>query len=248
LDAIVALRASLVAFNSPHVQSASSDDQFADLYSLCATRCCDAAVAFVDSKSPPTPTQIARSIQSAPLLSPDSSGADGFEGALAAHTACDLLNMVSWLTCQSVCDSVADAAGADRLCPIDLVVNMAAAAAHLSDSHMYVCDLIRFSSIVRRIFHKSNFCPVSAQPTFTCKIFQAHTTCVVVLPRSCMWSIIIVLLFSLDLQLGPRLNLHYRAASSLHDTARTCAATGLNSASVPPFSHQVLHRASFLLG
>ena len=149
LDAIVALRASLVAFNSPHVPSASSDDEFADLYSLCAARCCDAAVAFVDSKSPFTPTQIARNIQSTPLLSPDSSGADGFEGALAAHTACDLLNMVSWLTCQSACDSVANAADADRLCPIDLVNNMAAAAAQLSDSHMY--DLIRFNSIVHRI-------------------------------------------------------------------------------------------------
>jgi hypothetical protein len=31
-----------------------------------------------------------------------------------------------------------------------------------------------------------------------------------------------------------------RAAASLHDTARTCAATGLNPASIPPFSHQVL--------
>ena len=36
-----------------------------------------------------------------------------------------------------------------------------------------------------------------------------------------------------------RHNLYRRAAASLHDTARTCAATGLNPASLPPFSNQV---------
>jgi hypothetical protein len=41
----------------------------------------------------------------------------------------------------------------------------------------------------------------------------------------------------------PQHNVHLRAAASLHVTARTCAVSGLNPASIPPFSNQVTHLA-----
>ena len=137
LDAIVALRASVVAFDAPLAPTASTDDQCADLFSLCAARCCDAAIAFAAAKAPPTPTDVATNVRSASLISPDSSGADGFEGSLASHTACDLLNMSSWLTRQCATGAVAGTADAECLCPADLINCMAMTAASLSDSQMY---------------------------------------------------------------------------------------------------------------
>jgi hypothetical protein len=137
LDAIVALRASAIAFHAPQVQMAPSDDQYSDLYTLCAARCCDAAIAFVNAESPATPTNIASNIRSASLLSPDSSGADSFEGPLASHTACELLNAAAWLSYQTSSDTAAHTPHTERLCPVDLVNSMAASAASLSDSQMY---------------------------------------------------------------------------------------------------------------
>jgi hypothetical protein len=140
LDAIVAFRASVVAFNTPAFQSVSSDDQYSDIYSLCATRCCEAAVAFAASESPAAPTETAAHIRAACLLSPDSSGADSFEGCLALNNACDVLSLASYLTCQPSSDAAALVAPCERLCPVDLVNNMADVAASLSDSHM--CGLM----------------------------------------------------------------------------------------------------------
>ncbi len=134
LDTIVALRASIVAFNAPQGVSLPGDDQGSDLYSLCTTRCCQVASVFAAAQSPVTPTEIASSVRSASLLSPDSSGLDSFEGPLALHTACDVLHMASWRTFQ-----VADGPSAthdERLCPVVLMNSMAAAAALLSDMQM----------------------------------------------------------------------------------------------------------------
>jgi hypothetical protein len=136
LDAIVALRAIAVAFNAPNHQTSPADAHITDLYSLCATRCCDAAAAFVAAASPATPTATAPTIRSASLLSPDSCGADSFEGPLALHAACDLLSLASWHSCQSPRDMQSAATDADRTCPVELVNCMAAAAASLSDAQM----------------------------------------------------------------------------------------------------------------
>ena len=135
LDAIVALRACVVAFNTPNHQTSPEDDQVADLYSLCAARCCNAAIAFVAAGSPATSTETAPNIRSASLVSPDSSGADSFEGPLALHTACDLLTLASWQSCQ-IQSEHSGAADSERLCPIELVNCMAAAAASMSDTQM----------------------------------------------------------------------------------------------------------------
>ena len=135
LDAIVALRACAVAFNAPQTPLVSGEDQPGDLYSLCAARCCDLVSACVASALLPTPTEVASSVRSASLLSPDSSGSDGFEGPLALHAACDLLHLASWRTVQTA--GGAAAAGAELLCPADLMGDMAAAAASLSDLQMY---------------------------------------------------------------------------------------------------------------
>jgi hypothetical protein len=137
LDAIVAFRASVIAFNAPCVRSVAEDDQCSDVYTLCATRCCQAAVAFVASKSPASPSELAPQIRAASLLSPDSSGADSFEGCLALHSACDVLTLASYLSYQPCSDAAALEATSEGLCPVDLVNNMADAAASLSDSHMY---------------------------------------------------------------------------------------------------------------
>lgn len=134
LDAIVALRASVVAFNSPQVPPLSGDDPYSDLYSLCASRCCAVARAFVAAESPVTPTEIASNVRSASLLSPDSSGSDGFEGPLALSAACDVLHMASWRSLHAAGPAAADD---DRLCPADLMDSLAAAAASLSDMQMY---------------------------------------------------------------------------------------------------------------
>ena len=67
-------------------------------------------------------------------------------------------------------------------------------------------------------------------------------------PRSCMLLCVLLYIFLLfPASLAPRgclpprstVNLRHRGASSLHLTARTCVAAGLNPASIPPFSNQV---------